>query len=176
MLSLCWEILRLSSNFAPRQYFVRTSSSSNFSLLFKSFIFRIHYLKKRGIGPVLHPFDAFWHGSVSLQVVQVECLFAGAQDTGDGRAVAYGEADLHIDALCRPSVNVSCEEPVVLAGLKHVTHLVRPDGVEILVIAAHLLPLVYGCVRKGQGYKWEGRKRGDESPKWLMGLLRPDTN
>lgn len=99
------------------------------------------YLEKRCVGPILHPFDALGHGSVRLQVVQVESLLARAQHAGNGRAVAHGEADLHVDALRRPSVDVGGEQPVVLAGLKHVAHLVRADGVEVLVVAAHLLPL-----------------------------------
>lgn len=64
------------------------------------------YLQKRCVGPILHPFDAFGHGPVRLQVVQVEGLLAGAQHAGDGRAVAHGEADLHVDALRRPPVDV----------------------------------------------------------------------
>lgn len=119
----------------------KTYHQHKYAPLFKGFCFWIHYLKKRGVGPVLHPFEALRHRPVRLQVVQIKSLFAGAQDTGDGRAVTYGEANLHVDALCCPPVNVSGEEPVVLAGLKHITHLVRPDGVEVLIIPAHLLPL-----------------------------------
>lgn len=103
--------------------------------------FSRNYLQKRGVSPVLHPFDALRDGAVGLQVVQVERLLAGAQNAGNGRAVAHCEADLHVDALRRPPVYVSGQQPVVLAGLEHVAHLVRPDGVEVLVVTAHLLPL-----------------------------------
>lgn len=106
-----------------------------------SFIDIENYLQKRSISPVLHPFNALRHGPVGLQVVQVERLFAGAQNAGNGRAVADCEADLHVDALCCSPVYVSGQQPVVLAGLEHVAHLVRSDGVEVLVITAHLLPL-----------------------------------
>lgn len=153
---------------------------SHFAPLFIGFSFWIHYLKKRCIGPVLHPFDALRHGPVGLQVVQVKRLFAGAQDTRDGRAVTYGEADLHVDALCRPPVNVSGEEPVVLAGLKHIAHLVCPDGVEVLIVPAHLLPLGnvrMWCEEGAGGVDERGGSRGrEERLKWLMGLPRPDTN
>lgn len=112
------------------------------SLLYsKGSYFGVHYLQKRRIGPVLHPFDALRHSPVSLQVVEVERLFAGAQHAGDGGAVAHGEADLHVDAQRSSPVDVSGEQPVVLTGLEHVAHLVCPDGVEVLVVAAHLLPL-----------------------------------
>lgn len=111
------------------------------------------YLQKRCVGPILHPFDAFGHGPVRLQVVEVKSLFARAQHVGDGRAVADGEADLHVDALCRPPVDVGGEQPVVLAGLKDIAHLVRADGVEVLVVPAHLLPL--------GGERVEKRERGE---------------
>lgn len=125
-------------------------------LIYKGSSFWINYFQKRSIGPVLHPLDAFWHSPVGLQVVQVERLFAGAQDAGDGGTVAYSEADLHIDALCCPPVNVSGEEPVVLAGLKHVAYLVCPDGVEVLIIATHLLPLGSVCEEGAGGMDERG--------------------
>lgn len=115
------------------------------------------HLQKGGVGPVLDSFDALGHGPVSLQVVQVERLLAGAEDAGDGGAVSHGEADLHVDPLRRTPVDVRGEEPVVLARLKHVAHLVRPDGIEVLVVAAHLLPL---RVSSRQGLD-ESRGRGE---------------
>jgi len=78
---------------------------------------------------------------VRLQVVQVECLLARSQDARDGGTVAHSETDLHIDALCCSPVHIRGEQPVVLAGLEHVAHLVCTDGVEVLVVAADLLPL-----------------------------------
>lgn len=119
-----------------------------------------NYLQKRGISPVLHPFNALRHGAVGLQVVQVERLFAGAQNAGNGRAVAHGEADLHVDALRCPPVYVRGQQPVVLAGLEHVAHLVRPDGVEVLVITADLLPL--GIVGMRGRRREESRRKGGE--------------
>ena len=160
-------------------YCVTRSSSFPVCLCKDSSIW-IHYLKKRGVGPILHPLDALWHSSVRLQVVQVERLFAGAQDARDGRAVAYSEADLHVDALRRPPVDVSGEEPVVLAGLKHVAHLVRPDGVEVLIIAAYLLPLRKVCVcvcvcvcEAGAGVRMRGEeveKEGRREAKMINGF------
>lgn len=111
-----------------------------------------HYLQKRGVGPVLHSFNAVRHSPLSLQVVQVKRLFTGAQDAGDGCAITYSEAYLHVDPLRCPPVDVCGEQPVVLAGLKHVAHLVCSDGVEVLIISAHLLPL--GIIGK------RGRCRG----------------
>lgn len=80
------------------------------------------------------------HG-VRLVVVEVKGLLARAGHVGDGAAVAHGESDLHVDALCPAPIDKGGEEPVVLTGLEDVAHLVRPDGVEVFIVAAHLLPL-----------------------------------
>lgn len=46
-----------------------------------------------------------------------------------------------MDALGPPPPNVLGAHPVVLIGIEDVAHLVGADGVHILIIAAHLLPL-----------------------------------
>lgn len=98
----------------------------------------------------LHPEGGAFGGDygVRLVVVEVEGLLARAGHVGDGAAVAHGESDLHVDALRPAPIDEGGEEPVVLTGLEDVTHLVRPDGVEVFVVAAHLLPLWMEETRK----------------------------
>ncbi|TNN55895.1 hypothetical protein EYF80_033894 [Liparis tanakae] len=91
----------------------------------------------------LHPEGGAFGGDdgVGLVVVEVEGLFARAGDFGDGAAVAHRESDLHVDALRSTPVDEGGEQPVVLTGVEDVAHLVGPDGVEVFIIATHLLPL-----------------------------------
>ncbi len=78
---------------------------------------------------------------VGLEVVEVERLFAGADDAGQAVTVTKGEFDLNVDALGRATPDPVSPEPVVLIGLHHVTHLVCSDGDVLLVHDAHLFPL-----------------------------------
>lgn len=91
----------------------------------------------------LHPEGRAFSGDdgVSFIVIEIERLLARAGNVGDGAAVAHGESNLHIDALRSAPINEGGEEPVVLAGLEDITHLVGPDCVEVFIVAAHLLPL-----------------------------------
>lgn len=91
----------------------------------------------------LHPEDCAFSGNDSIVfiIVEIKRLLAGTGDIWDGAAVAHGESYLHIDALCSAAINEGCEEPVVLTWFEDIAHLVRPDGVEVFVIATHLLPL-----------------------------------
>lgn len=46
-----------------------------------------------------------------------------------------------MDPLGTTAPDVLCPYPVVLIVVKHIADLVRPDGVHVFIIAAHLLPL-----------------------------------
>lgn len=87
---------------------------------------------------------------VCLVVVEVEGLLAGAGHVGEAAAVAHGEAHLGVDAVSPAPVDERGEQPVVLVGLEHVAHLVRTDGVEVLVVATDFFPLQKGAGRKGE--------------------------
>lgn len=97
------------------------------------------HLEVRGLHPESGAFGG--NNSISFIVVEIERLLAGARDVGDGAAVTHSESNLHVDALCSTPINEGGEEPVVLTGLKDITHLVGPDGVEVFIIATHFLPL-----------------------------------
>ena len=79
---------------------------------------------------------------VRLDVEEVEGLLAGARHAGDAVAVAQCELELHENALAASARHPARLQPVVLLqGLHHVAHLVRPDWLVLLIYTADLLPL-----------------------------------
>lgn len=87
---------------------------------------------------------------VCLVVVKVEGLLAGARDIWEAAAVPHSEAHLGVDAVSPAPVDEGGEQPVVLVGLEDVAHLVRTDGVEVLVVATDFFPLQKGAGRSGE--------------------------
>lgn len=95
---------------------------------------------------------------ICLQVQQVEGLFAGAQDQGDGVAVPQGELQLHVDLLGWLARDPVGAEPVVLAVLHHIADLEGPDGSVVLIDPTDLLPLKK---MKGGGKQKQRDEKGD---------------
>lgn len=93
---------------------------------------------------------------VSLVVVQVEGLLAGAWDVGEAAAVPHSEAHLRVDAMGPPPIDEGGEQPVVLIGLEDITHLVGADGVQIFIVATDFFPLY----QAGQAHTWKTQNRG----------------
>lgn len=92
---------------------------------------------------VLHPWRVNFGGRVRvrLEKVEVEGLLARAWYIRDAAAVSHRELDLDMDALGSSPPDVLGAHPVVLIGIEDVAHLVGADGVHVLIIATHLLPL-----------------------------------
>lgn len=114
---------------------------------------------------VLHPWRVNFSGRVRvrLEVVEVEGLLARAWDIRDAAAVSHWELDLDMDALGPPPPNVLGAHPVVLIGIEDVAHLVGADGVHILIIAAHLLPL-----ETQRRQDWISNEKENISDKYLV--------
>lgn len=108
------------------------------------------HLEVRGFHPESRAFGR--NNSVGFVIIEIKRLLAGARDVGDGAAITHGESNLHIDALRSAPIDEGGEEPVVLTGLEDITHLVGPDGVEVFIIAAHLLPLRKKRRRQKRGH------------------------
>lgn len=53
-----------------------------------------------------------------------------------------------MDPLCTTTSDVFCPYPVVLIAIEDITDLVRPDGVHVFIVAAHLLPLWKGTEKQ----------------------------
>lgn len=78
---------------------------------------------------------------IRLHVIEVEGLFAGAQHQGDAVAVPQGELELHIDLLSRVAWDPVCPQPIVLAVIHDIAHLVSSDWSVMLVNTTDLFPL-----------------------------------
>lgn len=98
----------------------------------------VHF-EVRGFGPEGRLLGG--NDRVSLIVVQVEGLLAGAWNVGEAAAVPHSEAHLRVDAMGPPPVDEGGEQPVVLVGLEDIAHLVGSDGVQVFIIATDFFPL-----------------------------------
>lgn len=58
-----------------------------------------------------------------------------------------------MDALCTTPADVLCPHPVVLVAIKNIADLVRPDGVHVFIVTAHLLPLLAKKQKKNRALK-----------------------
>lgn len=95
---------------------------------------------------VLPPWRAACCGRVSIGFIveQIEGLLTGTRDIRDTATVSHGELELDIDAEDTSPWDEVCPQPVVLIGLQDVTHLVRPDGAQVVVVSTYFLPLRRG--------------------------------
>lgn len=93
---------------------------------------------------VFHPGRRSSGGSVRIRLIvkEIECLFAWAGYVRDATAIPDWELHLHVDPLCTTAPDVLGPHPVVLIVVKHIADLVRPDGVHVFIVTAHLLPLL----------------------------------
>lgn len=92
---------------------------------------------------VLHPWWR-WFSSrvwVRLIVVQVESLLAGPRDVGYRAAVTHWKLHLDMDALSTTATDIFSANPVVLAAVKDIAHLVCSYGVHVFIVATDFFPL-----------------------------------
>lgn len=79
---------------------------------------------------------------VRFDIQEVEGLLAGARYPRNTVAVTQRELELHKNALAAAPRHPAGLQPVVLLRwLHHVAHLVRPDGLVLLIHTTYLLPL-----------------------------------
>ena len=92
---------------------------------------------------VLHPSWGVSGGCVGIRfiIIEVKRLFTGARHVRNATAVPHRELHLHVDPLSTTTPDVLCPYPVVLIVVENIADLVRPDGVHVFIITAHLLPL-----------------------------------
>lgn len=110
-----------------------------------------HHLRAKLIRTDLHirvlpPRRAASRGHVSIRFIveQIKGLLTGARNIRDTATVSHRELELHIDAEDTSPGDEVCPQPVVLIGLQNVTHLVCPDGAQVVIVSTYFLPLRRG--------------------------------
>lgn len=126
--------------------FVDRSHFSYLSVEFQNAVPKVHlsktFISGNGVNLCKLMLSEF-HAVVIIRfhVVQVKGLLASPQNQWNAVAVPQCELELHVDFLSRVSGDPVGPQPIILAVIHDIAHLVSPDGCVMFINTADLFPL-----------------------------------